>query len=136
MDPSEILTAAANRLAEKGWVQGAYTLPVDISLCHTALPEIGATDLTGAIRAVAGGWWNHDSDDAKAEAKEAVRDAIGGGSLGGWNDEDGRTVEEVIGILRLAAERCKSERFPIVHVIGRRGAEHPGPTGGKLRLGE
>ena len=135
MDPSEILTAAANRLADKGWLHGSYTKNEE-SLCHTAPQDIGATDLTGAIRLVDGGWWNHDSDDAKAAAKEAVRDAIGGSSLGDWNDEDGRTVEEVIGILRLASERCKSERFPIVHVIGRRGVEHPGATGGKLRLGE
>jgi len=133
MNPSDILTAAAERLAKEGWMQGAYCA-IDRSLCHTTPDSIGPTDLTGAIRAVNGGWWNHESDDAKAEAKEAVRDAIGGGYLGDWNDEDGRTVEEVIGILKLAAERCKTERFPIVHVIGRRGAIHPGPTGGELRL--
>lgn len=135
MSPSDILNAAANRLKEKGWIQGGYA-NVEQSLVHTSLSEIGPTDLVGAIRVVDGGWWNHGSDDAKAEAKEAVRDAIGGGSLGKWNDEDERTIDEVIGILRLAAERCKTERFPIVHVEGRRGVVHPGPTGGKLRLCE
>jgi hypothetical protein len=112
-----------------------YTTP-DQSLLHVADVDIGPTDLTGAIRTVDGGWWNHGSDDAKAEAKEAVRDVIGGGSLGTWNDEPGRTLEEVTGALRLAAERCKTERFPTVHVIGRRGVEHPGPTFGRLRIGE
>lgn len=135
MSPSDILNAAANRLRDKGWVQGGYT-SAEQSLCHTPISEIGATDLVGAIRVADGGWWNHESDDAKAEAKEAVRDAIGGGSLGHWNDEEERTIDEVIGILKLAAERCKTECFPIVHVIGRRGAVHPGATGGKLRLCE
>lgn len=135
MSPSDILNAAANRLREKGWIQGGYA-HVEQSLVHTALSEIGPTDIVGAIRVVDGGWWNHDSDDAKAEAKEAVRDVIGGGSLGHWNDEEERTIDEVIGILKLASERCKAERFSIVHVIGRRGAVCPGPTGGKLRLCE
>jgi hypothetical protein len=133
MNASDILFAAANRLELKGWNQGAY-LPNVGSLFHTHIDDVGATDLTGAIRLVDGGYSNHDSDDAKAEAKEAVRDAIGGGSLGLWNDADDRTKEEVIGILRLAAERCKTQRFPIVHVEGRRGPVHPGPSGGKMRL--
>lgn len=113
MTAAEILEAAAKRLETVGWLQGSYC-PLDQSLRDK--PEnIKATDVTGALRLAGGGHWVGENDDAIAEAKEALRAQIGGGSLADWNDDKKRTKEQVIAKLMATAKICKKERFKPVH---------------------
>lgn len=118
MTAQRVLRAAAFRLEIRGWMQGGYC-SIKESQVHTRPSRtIGATDLTGAIRAVCGGHWNGESDDAKAEAKEAVRAVVGGGSLADWNDEPGRTISDVTAVLRAAANNCRTIRYEAKHITG------------------
>lgn len=114
MTVKEICNGAAERLLTKGWCQGQYgrlaegvaafkdqrAVPAG-SPCGAGGNLIGTpvaeTDIIGALRQVGGGDPNVD------RAKEKLRKILGCANLADWNDDDGRTVDEVIAALRKAA---------------------------------
>ena len=116
MTAADILIVAAKRLESHGWLQGGYC-GVEQSMVHTNVVDIKETDVVGAIRCAAGGHFENKNDEAAAEAKEALREYVGGGSLGSWNDADERTKDEVIEALKETAKICMTKRFKPVHVF-------------------
>ena len=85
MTVSAILLDAANLIERHGWIQGAYGRP-DRGYC-----------LFGAVFEAS----KYDSDNPWAAL---VDQEVTGGDPIGWNDAEGRTREQVIGLLRSAAE--------------------------------
>jgi hypothetical protein len=82
---AEKLRAAADLLATNGWIQGAPSDKHD-RYC-----------MTGAINVVT------DDADVYEDATEAVLDRLGTPSIIWWNDQPGRTAEQVIAALRETA---------------------------------
>lgn len=107
--PQQVLLRAADIIGERGWTQGDY------------INEAGCVCAVGAIRAAAAEQAGLDNfldvldgdavlpvglSDAARRAEllagAHVDDPFGG--LVGWNDAEGRTADEVVTILRAAAE--------------------------------
>ncbi|MFC5744767.1 DUF6197 family protein [Actinomadura rugatobispora] len=114
------LNAAADHITEHGWTTGdwheptidhanpGHYLPINQSrLCALAAIKIACgqdaddAELTPATRAAARAFADHlglnvpaDHDDEDGALTEAI---------GGWNDRDGQTREQVIAALRAAA---------------------------------
>lgn len=61
----------------------------------------------GAIRRVAGGFG--DVSDVAERAMNAWRDVVGHWLVGSWNDDKGRTADEVVAALRAAADEAEAE---------------------------
>lgn len=114
MKTSEILDLAADKIQEVGWGQGPATWEntggKGLCLEGGILAAMGVDVLA--------------EPDRSCPAMRAVKDYLGERLTytppegtpytrepWGWNDEDGRTAEEVIGVLRAAAavERAKEE---------------------------
>lgn len=79
-----ILTDAADLLERCGWTQGAYV-------------SNGGYCLMGAFHEANSGAISEQYEEAWAFLEEAVGNPIH------WNDEDGRTKEEVLNLLRTTA---------------------------------
>jgi hypothetical protein len=115
MTTNQILKGAADRLRAKGWCQGHYAELAETfdgaavgmqmvpagspcgaagNLAHT---PVAATDVIGALRQVGGNDPNVDVAKAKLRKRLKVD------NLADWNDEEGRTVEQVIAALERAA---------------------------------
>lgn len=117
--PQALLARAADIIGERGWAQGDY------------INEAGCVCAVGAIRAAAAEQAGLDNfldvldgdavlpvglSDAARRAELLAGDRlvanddgshVGGilfGGLVGWNDAEGRTADEVVTILRAAAE--------------------------------
>lgn len=124
MNVSEVLRDAADLLEHKGWVQ--HTLYRDSYLASRKLPAVALftpsnTDdvgycITGAIRTLTAGDphnWNDDAREAIAFVADRIGRATGFGPaedlvtnndvVTGWNDIPGRTKQEVLDLLREAA---------------------------------
>lgn len=95
------LRAAADILKRDGWTQGAY---YDDTGCHCAMGAIATAlnvistepgDLTEAE-------WERWSDDVDHLAKHL------GDDVDSWNDAPGRTADEVIAALHLAADAAEA----------------------------
>jgi hypothetical protein len=80
------LRAAADLLAADGWIQGKLE------------DDQGRHCMTGALNAVTG-----DDQDVYFAVFRVVRDYLGGLRLTWWNDEAGRTAEQVVAVLRETA---------------------------------
>jgi hypothetical protein len=120
MTVKQVLTGAAKRLQEKGWTQGCYgkmaeefastdgfaAVPAG-SPCGAGGNLVGIpvaeTDVIGALRQQAG-WRASDAANAIVdEAKALLRRHLAVDNLATWNDEEGRTKEQVIAALKAAA---------------------------------
>lgn len=89
------LRAAADVLERDGWTQGEYEQPD------------GCKCISGALRSVCGGIDTTDTD-RYLSAWYALRPVIGRGAIN-WNDEPGRTADEVIAALRTAADAAEAQ---------------------------
>lgn len=119
MSVNGCLRAAADRLDTKGWNQGAYGISSKGTghlvrtggggriLVHKPSPKFPrnieeetpvTTCVVGAIRCCAA----DDEEGDKAKAKLAAH--LGVDNLSTWNDEPGRTREEVSAALRAVAK--------------------------------
>jgi hypothetical protein len=110
--PSEILTRAAVILTERGWTQGDWSNPTGTdqpcSVCILAALNLAAgrdaddringlvADAADAVAAILG--LDHLVADA-IDLHDTFVDVLGAG----WNDDHGRTANEVIRVLRAAA---------------------------------
>lgn len=101
MNIAEVLTRAADVIDERGWCQGEAWAPGGQVCAHGAIWEALGIDridydqgeLTTGARPVFGA------------ACDAIRRHIGPGrSVTGWNDEPGRTKDDVTAALRAAAK--------------------------------
>lgn len=83
LDVTEVLKAARERIA-KGWTQGMSTREDDhgteIAWCASGAIK-HAVDEEGCVGCV---------------ARRGLEQSIGGGSIAGWNDAEGRTQAEVL----------------------------------------
>lgn len=126
MTAKQVLNGAAVRLARKGWLQGCYAVTAEDVQASSAGrkvragspcgargnllgTEVGATDVIGALRQMSR-WSPGNSeaatDDAVDEAKAILRRFLGVENLADWNDEEGRTKEQVIAALKGAAAKA------------------------------
>lgn len=121
MTAKQVLTGAAKRLQEKGWTQGCYALTAETrdfegkklpagmpcgaggDLIDTPVAE---TDVIGAMRQMAGRFGVRADHDVVDMAKALLRNHLGVENLATWNDEDGRTKEQVIAALKAAAVKA------------------------------
>lgn len=103
----QILTEAADRLDAKGWFQGSYAADEygrrGAINRLTNIDGVRETCVVGAIR-MAADPMSEENDAAAFEAKDILRKHIGCENLSWWNDEDGRTVGDVVSALRSAAK--------------------------------
>ena len=86
MTPQEHLNAAADYIEEHGW-------------CQTVLRDGERVCVIGAIRAVHKG----RSLEPRDPVYGLLRERIGPDNIVAWNDDPGRTVEDVLAALRGAA---------------------------------
>lgn len=117
---AQVLSGAVERIQKYGWLQGCYAVTaeaVTASPVGRAIPagtpcgaagnligtEVGATDVIGALRQSKYGRLDHVAVD---EAKAVLRRDLGVDNLADWNDEPGRTKEQVIAALKAAAKRA------------------------------
>jgi len=89
MTVAETLNAAADYLEQHGWCQGQMFGPDDSVCAVGAIAEVTRADTD----------YDHYS-----EALEVAMSYVGGGPVSQWNDAPGRTKEDVIAMLRAAAE--------------------------------
>ncbi|GHG10125.1 DUF6197 family protein [Streptomyces hydrogenans] len=102
MTPEEILVSAGDIIRRDGWYQGET---------DDGDPESGAVCLMGAIGRAATGDSRSEEvtiwrDGVMEEANRAVQrviDILGRTDVGVWNDDQGRTVEDVLLVLKQAA---------------------------------
>jgi len=112
MTPAEILRAAADKLDE-GWTQGAHARDGDGRPVHALSQTACAWCAEGAMAAAAG--------TVTVFIDPAVYEALGAATgrpapvwlqsrkLNLWNDEPGRTKEQVQAAMRAAADQLESE---------------------------
>lgn len=94
--PSDILRAAADIIEERGWTQGIAALGSGPTCAGIALDQAWST-LTGEEE-----WWGRNQT-----LHRAVCARIGTDSMIVWNDVPGRTVEEVLAMLRSVADELE-----------------------------
>lgn len=117
----QVLNGAAKRIEEKGWTQHCYArmaeefpasagwpaIPVG-SPCgaegNLAFTPIAETDVIGALRQQVARFGLKADHDVVDMAKEILRRDLGVENLAEWNDEPGRTKEQVIAALKAAAK--------------------------------
>lgn len=105
--PVQIYREAADLIEKDAWVQGAYRSP------------LGCWCLSGAIAFVAGGLVGQIGIAAASGGSEAFYERLSAletcllpgdvRNIVGWNDTPGRTVEEVITLLRDRADQMEAE---------------------------
>jgi len=105
-ETADVLDEAANIIERNGWTQGDYHRPDG-----SKSPRDCPVDTTGALNLALGA--DTPSHDIRPDspAEVALMRYLGIEYVPGWNDEEGRTVEEVIAALRgaAAAERGAGE---------------------------
>jgi len=108
VSPAEVLEAAADLIESRGWCQGRYAaIAVDGGSCGHLHPEATCWCAEGAIGRVAGlTLWALWQLDGRCGALAAMRDYLGR-SVVTWNDEKGRTAEEVARELRACAAKLR-----------------------------
>lgn len=87
---AELCAKARDVLAERGWTQGTLQAD-DGAVCAVGALKVACEGNTVALRYKA--------------AYYAVADTIGCSSVSGWNDEPGRTYEDVVAAFKQAEER-------------------------------
>ena len=86
----EVLEHMKENLFERGWCQGQLEL------------ETGEVCLSGALATLTN-YEEYYALFALSTALDSIHKAIGGASIPGWNDEPGRTFNEVIEVIDKAA---------------------------------
>jgi hypothetical protein len=108
MEPREILLRAVEEIQNRGWCQGRLKAVMRYITDPPDMP-LGAVCLTGAVRQA-----SFDAVYADPRlpnfspyntALLMVCGVIGTKQIVSWNDQPGRTKEEVIAALRTAAEK-------------------------------
>lgn len=99
--PAEVAGLAAQRLRDKGWLQGTR------GACD------GPVCLLGALAVACGGHPNGGLNDAAELVWRTLQGVVGTEYLVHWNDTPGRTADEVIAALEVAGMRLAS-RAPTV----------------------
>lgn len=92
MTPAEVLRKAAEYLETHGWMQGDYGVPG------------GPSCLLGAMRKT-----TRATTPDYDIAYWAIRKSVGGRLPVEWNDQPGRTAEEVIAKLREVADQLDAK---------------------------
>lgn len=101
------LRAAADVLECDGWRQESYGSPTGCKCLYGAIHYVASCG-----QAVSEVNMDHDELDQAARLESAVQLTIGAhGWLEtlAWNDAPGRTADEVIAVLRAAADRAEGE---------------------------
>jgi hypothetical protein len=120
MTPAEVLEKAADLLETIGWVQGDEI--VYGSSDPDAGPVITGMCARGACRIAAGAknfydtWTSAEQYEAFRDARRALEAGLGGEwrCIPVWNDEPGRTAEEVIDKMKQVAKDLRNEEAPQV----------------------
>jgi hypothetical protein len=116
--PADILRGAARYLQLHGWHQGDLyaDTPAAITPPACALGAIGMAAFGGRISTAEDGRdesdYRHATDALIDYLYLTGADVAGTGSLGDWNDEDGRTAAEVIAALNAAADEWDRQHTP------------------------
>jgi hypothetical protein len=104
---SEVLRKAADEIRRRGWNQGDYGSSVDeYSTC--AVCAMGA--VRAALSPIGDAWGGRRTRErllAERCAIALVEDAAGS-LLPGWNDAEGRTVDEVLDAFSRAAAKAEA----------------------------
>jgi hypothetical protein len=125
-DPADILEAAADLLETNGWIQGEFEFNgkfcavgairqvSGLYQSAVALQELGRTNM-----------YNRDSTDydictsTSSAAESALSDSLGSQAVDGglvyvpsWNDEPGRTADEVIDLMKHTAKDLRNRKEP------------------------
>jgi hypothetical protein len=119
-DPADILEAAADLLVSEGWCQGAFYRD-EKGMAHGNLSEAVSFCAMGAIRMVSGvynldGEIGFDESRAAREARAVLHAGLNRPVPGlnrpvpAWNDEAGRTADEVVDAMRHAAKDFRNRR--------------------------
>lgn len=125
MSAATFLDDVAERL-ESGWCQGSFARTADDLHVRSTSPDAVCWCLSGAFtRELWGAYEGYSdrvvpeparalvSDQAKAVLVEEicraghVSPSHSGGTLVGYNDAEGRTRDQVVAMVRRAAERCR-----------------------------
>lgn len=101
MTPSEILLKAADLIEQKGWTRYGYARDEDGNDVNPTSRHAVCFCAIGAIRASAN---DRGLGSLSRTAVRFAEDALDCNSLDDWNDEFGRTKEEVVEALRRAAQ--------------------------------
>jgi hypothetical protein len=106
---ADVLDKAADHLTAHGWIQGSMYDTQQVA-GDTPLGEC-RTDVLGALKAVVLGEprWGGSIDDLAVVdlALTALHQHVGAEPIG-WNDVDGRTVDEVIAAMRETAASLRA----------------------------
>lgn len=105
MDEREVLLRAADLIESKGWCKDFSALDADLNEVDPWSDSACVFCAVGAIESVAAnGYADFDGLTLSNGAIDRLSRALGARNVIRWNDEDGRTQEEVVAALRKAAE--------------------------------
>jgi len=109
---TEIIKKAIELLETKGWTQGAYARNAEGAPIYRMEPEACSFCLSGALsRAYMEMNENHDDEvdpfyeefrNTRIGIIDIIRKKYGADQIITFNDDDGRTKEEVVGLLKEA----------------------------------
>jgi hypothetical protein len=104
--PRQVLTAARNLIAKKGWCQGALARTIAGGTVPTDSPGAASWCMVGAIE--------HCSNDAlplsiETNARRLIMSALDICSIPAWNDHPGRTKAEVLAAFDKAIKIAKQK---------------------------
>jgi len=98
----EAIFDRAAQLVESGWSQGVSARSDDGTVCRWESPDAKAFCAMGAVaRALhESGWWCPETQSAALVLLQQRVARLGGKSTPKWNDDQARTREEVVAMLR------------------------------------
>lgn len=98
--PRSLLLRAADILDERGWTQGDF-VAADGCVCALGAVHLASNEIAGIpCRAT---FATGDLYEQALDRIYAIVGGLGSGGIAVWNDEDGRTKDEVQDMLRRAA---------------------------------
>jgi len=106
--PKALLQRAADIITERGWHQGNYTDPKGCGVCALGAIHIAYAEAKSRPHPFlyVSGLSKWAEDPPLKAAYDGLRDQIGDW-ISDWNDEEGRTAEEVMAAFRAAAEAAE-----------------------------
>lgn len=110
--PQQILTGAVDLINERGWCQGTPTdedgaLSIVAAMRLATAHAIGITDVPAADLGDRDVWPEATRDAVKTAFDRAASEVVaqtGWSAFDEWAEEEGRTADEVVAVLRAAAE--------------------------------